>query len=85
MQTRDVVEREPRLWNETDVKEVVSSNLGAICKCRDKFFYKLAIPDLYFLHFVFSTVNSMYVHYKVLPMTGFEPRTFDIQRDHSGN
>ena len=28
-----------------------------------------------FLNFVFSKVNSQYVHFKVLPMTGYKPRT----------
>ena len=35
--------------------------------------------------FVFSTVNSRYVHYKILPITGFEPQTPGIGSDHSAN
>ena len=38
-----------------------------------------------FLCFVFSTVNSKYVHYKILPMTGFEPWTSAIESDRSTN
>ena len=35
--------------------------------------------------FVFSTVNRKYVHYKILLMTGFEPRISGIGSDRSAN
>ena len=35
--------------------------------------------------FVFSTFNSKYVHFKILPMTGFEPWTSSIAIDCSAN
>ena len=34
---------------------------------------------------LFSAVNSKYVHYKFLPMTGFELRTFGFGSDRSAN
>ena len=36
--------------------------------------FKWANPGLFFLIFVFSTVYSKYVQYKILPMAGFEMR-----------
>ena len=47
-------------------------------------FFNWAITDLFFI-FAFSTVNSNYVHYKILPMTGFELRTSSIGSDRSAN
>ena len=44
-----------------------------------------AIPALFFFIFVFSTVNSKYVQYKILLMTGFEPWTSEIGSDRSAN
>ena len=44
-----------------------------------------AIPAPFFCIFVFSKVNSKYVHYLIFPMTGFEPRTSGIVSDHSAN
>ena len=38
-----------------------------------------------FFTFVFSTVNRKFVHYKILPMTGFELRTSGIGSDRSAN
>ena len=39
---------------------------------------KRASPGLFDLIFVIYAVDSKYVHYKILPMTGFELRTTDI-------
>ena len=48
------------------------------------FFYKKwSITGHFFSYFVFLIVNCKYVHYKTLPMTGFEPRTYGIRRDCS--
>ena len=44
-----------------------------------------AIPGPFLFIFVFSTVNSNYVHYKILPMTGVEPRISFIRSDCSAN
>ena len=44
-----------------------------------------AIPGPFLFIFVFSTVNSNYVHYKILPMTGVEPRISCIRSDYSAN
>ena len=41
--------------------------------------------DLFFVDFVFLTINSKYVQYNFLPMTAFEPRTSCIRKDHSAN
>ena len=50
------------------------------------FFLKLGHSrPLFSFIFVFSTVNSRYVHYKILPITGFEPQTPGIGSDHSAN
>ena len=35
--------------------------------------------------FVFVTVNSKYVYYEILPMTGFEPWTSSMRIDWSAN
>ena len=40
---------------------------------------------LFIFIFVFSTINSKYVHYKILLMTGFELQTSGIGSDHSAN
>ena len=45
-------------------------------------FFKIG-PFLFI--FVFSTVKSKYVHFKILPMTGFESRTSGIGSDRSAN
>ena len=51
-----------------------------------KIAFKWAIPALFFFFiFVFSTVNSKYVQYEMLPMTGFERWTSGIGRDRSAN
>ena len=42
-------------------------------------------PASFFFIFVFSTVNSKYVHYKILPMTIFKPQTSGIGSDRSAN
>ena len=36
-------------------------------------------PDLFIL--IFKTVNKKYVHYKILPKTGFELWTYGIRSD----
>ena len=38
-----------------------------------------------FLYFVFSTVNSKYIQYKILPMTGFEPQISGTGSNRSAN
>ena len=48
-------------------------------------FYKLGYSCHFFLFFVFSSVKSKYVHYKILPMTGFEPRRSGIGSIPSAN
>ena len=48
-------------------------------------FFKWAIPGLYFFIFVFSIQLTVNVKYKMLPMTGFEPRTSGIGSDRSTN
>ena len=58
------------------------------CDSNDCYFKKRknwAIPGLFFIIFVFSTVTSNYVEYRILLMTGFEPRTSGIRGDHSAN
>ena len=47
----------------------------------DGFFKKNSAPPGLFFIFVFFTVNSKYVQYKTLPMTGFEPWTSGIGSD----
>ena len=42
------------------------------------------MASLFFI-FVFSTVDSKSVQYKILPMTGFKLRISDIRSDHSAN
>ena len=39
----------------------------------------------FFFVFVYSTVNSKLVHYKTLPVTGFEPWTSGIGSNRSAN
>ena len=51
----------------------------------EKYLECFLFPDSFFLIFVFSTVNSKFVHRKILPMTGFEQQTSDIASDHSVN
>ena len=46
-------------------------------------FFKWVIPGLFI--FVFSTLYSKYVHYKIPLMTGFEPRTSGIRSNRSVN
>ena len=41
--------------------------------------------SIFFFYFVFSTLNSKYVDYKILLMTRFEPRTTGIGSDTSAN
>ena len=50
-------------------------------------FYKKnwPFPTSFFFIFVFSTVDSKYVHYKILPTTGFELWTSDIRSDCSAD
>ena len=48
-------------------------------------FYNWVIPCLFFFIYVLSTVNSKYIHYIILPMTGFELRTSGIGCDRSTN
>ena len=43
------------------------------------------LPTSFFFIFVFSTVNSKYVRYKTLSMSGFEPLTYGIGSDGSAN
>ena len=54
---------------------------GATCWVQNRFqvFFKWANPGLFFFIFVFSTVNSKYIQYKILPMTGFEPRISGLE------
>ena len=53
---------------------------------RNVFFYKnWPMPGHFFFIFVFSTINSKYVHYKILLMTGLEPRTSEIGSERSAN
>ena len=40
---------------------------------------------LFFFIFIFSTVNSKFVHIKILPKNGFEPRTSDTGSDRSAS
>ena len=47
--------------------------------------FKWAITATFFCIFVFSTVNCKHVHYKISPMTGFEPRTSGIGSNCSAN
>ena len=42
-------------------------------------------PASFSLFFVFSTVNCKYVHYKILPLTGFEPQTSGVGSNLSAN
>ena len=58
-----------------------SSNLVTV-KLQIKVF-KCAISGLFFFIFVFSTVNSKYAHYKILPMAGFEPKSTGIRSNRS--
>ena len=44
---------------------------------------KWASPCIFLFIFVFSTVNNKYVHFKILPVTGFELRTSGIGSDCS--
>ena len=44
-----------------------------------------AIPASFPFIFVFSTVSSKYVHYKILPMTGFKIQTFGFGSNNSAN
>ena len=39
----------------------------------------------FFFIFIFSNVNSYYVHYDILPLAGFEPRTSGIGSNRSTN
>ena len=50
-------------------------------------FYKKngPIPASFFLFFVFSIQLTVNVQYKILPMTGFEPRISGIESDRSIN
>ena len=50
---------------------------------RGPILFKWAIPGLFFLYF--RLFNSKHVHYKILPMTVFDPRTSGIGSDHSAN
>ena len=43
--------------------------------------FKLAIPGLFLLIYVFSTVSSKYVQNKILPMTPFKLRISGIGSD----
>ena len=49
------------------------------------FIFRMAIPGLFFFNFVLSTVNGKHVHFKILPMAGFEWRTSGIGSDRSAN
>ena len=40
---------------------------------------------LFFFNFVFSTVNSKHIQYKILPITGFEPRISTVGSERSAN
>ena len=53
----------------------------------EMFLFKVAIHGLcfFFFLFVFSTVNSKYIHCKILPMTGLERKTSGLGSDHSAN
>ena len=46
--------------------------------------YVTSVVMLYYF-FEAGTVKSKYVRYKILPMTGFEPRTSGIGSDHASN
>ena len=48
-------------------------------------FFSWAILGLFFFIFVFSTVNSKFVQYNILPMIGFELRTSGIGRNRSAS
>ena len=48
-------------------------------------FLKCAIPGLFFLIFVFSIQLTVNVQYKILQMTGFEPRASGIGSERSTN
>ena len=48
-------------------------------------FLNMPFPASFLIYFCLLTVNSKYVCYKSLPLTGFEPRTFDIGSDRSAN
>ena len=48
-------------------------------------FFKWANPGLFFFIFVVSTVNSTYIQYKILPMTGFEPQISGTGSNRSAN
>ena len=60
---------------------------GATCWVQNRFqvFFKWANPGLFFFIFVFSTVNSKYIQYKILPMTGFEPQISGTGSNRSAN
>ena len=47
-------------------------------------FFKL-VRSRHIFSLYFTTVNSKCVHYKILPMAGFEPWTSIIGSDHSAN
>ena len=49
------------------------------------YFFKWAIPGLFFFIFVFSIVASKYVQCKILPMTILELRTSSFGSDHTAN
>ena len=48
-------------------------------------FLKWVITGLFFFIFVFSIKLTVYVQYKFLPMTGFQPWTSGIGSDRSTN
>ena len=47
--------------------------------------FKWVIQGLFFFIFVFSPVHIVHVHYKISPMTGFEPRTSKVRSDRFTN
>ena len=53
--------------------------------CHSNFFFKWAIPGLFFFIYVFSIQLTENVQYKFLPMTGFQLRTSGIGSNHSTN
>ena len=70
------------IWTSTKLKQMSRLSQHNRLKHIPK---KWAIPGLFFFIFVFSTVNSKYVDYKILLMTGFEPQTSGIGSDRSAN
>ena len=53
--------------------------------CSGIFMMFFEFPASLLFIFVFSTLNSKYVHYKILQMTGFEPWTSGRWNNHSAD